>query len=504
MRHAKIKNLISKAFILALAAVFTAAQFPILKASATESCFEGVGATIVPYPGVLLTKIRARCEMKLYYMDATFANTKTFEGISGDFPTHLHEQMTGVDDSRGRYQMWWNKDEDDPDTDDGRPYIDVLPGEDLFGMQYGVHTGTTIFKRNIPITITSARYEINGEMKTEENVTLDALVTVNPDDSKEVLMVSGVEKQDLTYTGQPAVLDGELTIEENGDNITVEDLNDLYYVFNDSIPDYVPVSHPTEPGDYVVDYTFENDHYRASLRVPFTIKDYATVSLEILYGHGEMSAPQYVDVGDDLHVDIEPAEGYEIFWVDYNRRDVTDLLNADDSLDLTNITSDVKIEVAFRPVYEVTKGSGAKHIIGKEDNLDFVIDKDPDSYNDGIMTMMVDDNYIDMENDVVVNPAARTITLLGKYLDTLEPGEHQLEIFFFDTDIHGVARATFITSEEEDEDDPILIPDTGANTTKTSSSTKIFNAPAIIALLSIATISAFLLKRQIKSLRQGR
>lgn len=340
MRHAKIKNLMSKALMLALAAVFTAAQFPILKASAAESCFEGVGATIVPYPGILLTKIRARCEMKLYYMDVTFANAKTFEGISGVSPTHLHEQMTGIDDSRGRYQMWWNKDEDDPDTDDGRPYIDVLPGEDLFGMIYGVHTGTTIFKRNMPITITSARYEINGEMKTEENVTLDALVTVNPDDSKEVLMVSGVERQDLTYTGQPAVLDGELTIEENGDNITVEDLNDLYYVFDDSIPDYVPVNHPTEPGDYVVDYTFENDHYRASLRVPFTIKDYATVSLEILYGHGEISAPQYVDVGEDLHVDIEPAEGYETFWVDYNRRDVTDLLNEDGSLDLTNITSD--------------------------------------------------------------------------------------------------------------------------------------------------------------------
>lgn len=489
MCHAKIKNLISKAFILIFAATLTAAHLPVPKVSAVESCFEGLD-DIVDYNSgnTLYAKIKATCNMELHSIKISFADTESIVDIKKLAPESTHSQISGIEISDDHLHLQWN-------ADGSATYANISSGENLFKMAYRVLVNTSAFKRNMPITIDYAEYKIGDEIRTEENVNLDSVLTVTHD-GKTVLMVTGIEKQEVSYTGGPIVLTGDLTIEDNTAGITADDLQVTYYDTTGRI------DQPSEPGDYYARYYYDDSNYIAILRAPFTIRDYATVSLEILYGHGEISAPRYVDVGDDLHVDIEPAEGHEIFWVDYNRRDVTDLLNEDGSLDLTNITSDVKIEVAFRPVYDVTKGDGAEHIIGKEDNLDFVIDKDPDSYNEGIMTMMVDDNYIDMENDVVVNPAAKTITLLSKYLDTLEPGEHQLEIFFFDTDIHGVARATFITSEEED--DPILIPDTGANAAKANSSTKIFNIPAIVALLSIATISAFLLKRQIKSLKQGR
>ena len=490
MRHAKIKNLISKAFILIFAAILTAAHLPVPKVSAADSCFEGVDDTVdYDHGNTLNAKIKATCNMELHSIKISFTGTKNITGIEALAPESIHPQIDDIEISDDDLHLQWK-------ADGSATYANISSGENLFSMAYHVPINTSAFKRNMPITIDYAQYKIGDEIRTEENVNLDSVLTVTHG-GKTVLMVAGVEKQEVSYTGGPIVLTGDLNVEENPAGITADDLQVTYYNTTGRI------DQPSEPGDYYALYYYEDSNYIAPLRTPFTIRDYSTVSLEVLYGHGEISAPQYVDVGEDLHVDIEPSDGYEIFWVDYNRRDVTDLLNEDGSLDLTNITSDVEIEVAFRPVYDVTKGDGAEHIIGKEDNLDFVIDKEPDSYNDGIMTMMVDDNYIDMENDVVVNPAAQTITLLSKYLDTLEPGEHQLEIFFFDTDIHGVARATFITSEEE-EDDPILIPDTGANTTKTNSDTRIFNTPAIIALLGIATISAFLLKRQIKSLKQGR
>ncbi len=492
MLRINIKRTKTKILMLGLvsALVLPMLHLPTAQA-ATSSCFEGVD-DIVDYDSgnTLYAKLKATCDMELRSIKISFADTESFVGIEESTPESTHSQISGIEISDDDLHLQWK-------ADGSATYANISSGENLFQMAYHVPTNTWTFKRNMPITIDYAEYKIGDEIRTEENVNLDSVLTVTHN-GKTVLMVTGVEKQEVSYTGGPLVLTGNLVVEDNPAGITADDLETVYYNAT------ARVDQPSGPGDYYAVYSYEGDNYTASLKVPFTIKDYITVSLEVLYGHGEISAPQYVDAGGDLHVDIEPADGYETFWVDYNRRDVTDLLNEDGSLDLTNIASDVKIEVAFRPVYDVTKGDGAEHIIGKEDNLDFVVDKDPDSYNDGIMTIMVDDNYIDMENDVVVNPAAQTITLLSKYLDTLEPGEHQLEIFFFDTDIHGVARATFITSKNEDEGDPILIPDTGANTTKADTGTKSFNTPAIIALLSIATISAFLLKKQIESLKQGR
>ena len=115
---------------------------------------------------------------------------------------------------------------------------------------------------------------------------------------------------------------------------------------------------------------------QSSLRVPFTIKDYITVDVGIWSGHGEISAPTYVDVGDDLHVDIVPEDGYEVVWVEYNGEDVTDLLNDDYSLDLVSVNENADIVVAFRPFYLVTDGDGGEHEISSGKDLAFVVDKD--------------------------------------------------------------------------------------------------------------------------------
>ncbi len=93
------------------------------------------------------------------------------------------------------------------------------------------------------------------------------------------------------------------------------------------------------------------------------------------------------------------ADGYEIMWVDSNDTDVTELLNADNSLDLEDVTENIEVVVAFRPYYLVTDGDGGEYTLGSGENLAFVVDKDPTSYTDGNATIAVDGKYIDLETD---------------------------------------------------------------------------------------------------------
>lgn len=47
----------------------------------------------------------------------------------------------------------WNIDEDEPETVDGRPYIDVEAGDLLFGYWYSIPSETRVFKYNMAVTI---------------------------------------------------------------------------------------------------------------------------------------------------------------------------------------------------------------------------------------------------------------------------------------------------------------------------------------------------------------
>ena len=460
-----------------------------------EDCFEADNPVYYlndPYRSAyVMLAFKATCSMKLHYLDINFSDTENVKGLDASHATVWHDQISSYSiDGDKELHVIWNDDEDDPDTVDGRPYIDVEPNELLFGYWYAPLDDTTVFKQNMPITISEVHYDTGDGVKTAKNIVLNPTITVTPDDSKDVLKISGIEKQDVTYTDHPVVLNGDLTVEDNTDGITVEDLNTKYYEEDGT----TEISQPTNPGSYMAEYSFENDNYRASLKVPFTIKDYITVSTEVQEGHGEVSAPLYVDTGGDLHVDIMPADGYEVLWVKHNGTDVTDFLNEDNSLDIESVTENAEIVVAFRPVYEVIEGDGSKYTLGSGEDLTFKIDKDPASYTAGIVTVRIDGAYIDVEEDCTIDPDSQTVTLKNATLEALNLGEHKLEIFFFDTAVNGIARASFTVIEpSEDEKDVPAVPDTGS-TVMTEENGMIIIEPIILSVALVALLAAIIKK----------
>ena len=456
---------------------------------------------------VFYVRVGSTCKIKLYDMDISFANIDTVEGL---IPIHSdnNDKLSNVKDIRRELRMKWSGSEDEQE---GVDYVEFSPedsGDDLFGYWYAVPMSSlnppATFKRNLPITINSAHYEVDGEMREVKNLVLDSVLTKAPDSNKDTLMISGVERQDVTYTGQPVVLAGELKVEENDGGITAADLTEKYYTYDDSDSSFTPIERPTDPGEfYLVEYSFENDNYRASLRVPFTIKDYITVSTSIWDGHGVVSAPQYVDKGGNLHVDIMPDEGYEVVWVEYNDNDVTELLNEDNSLDIEGVNENATIVVAFRPVYQVISGDGGEYIKGSSDGLSFEFDKDPASYTDGEVVIIVDEEPVDLENDVTIDPETKITTLLSEYLDTLAVGRHSFEIYFFDTGFAGIARACFTIAEatadeggESAEDSELAVPDTGWSTGENGSMEAMGFVAAVIAIAS--TLGLVLIRKKIQ------
>lgn len=496
----KKKNIKIKALVCGLVGVMILPMIHLPKAHAVDNCME-----TTPYQEIIWSdqlhsdafyvRVGSTCKIKLYDMDVSFSD---IDGVEGLIPLHSDNNydLTNVEEfNHGLHMIWSGKEDEREDVD----YVEFTPeesGDDLFGYWYIVPMSSlnppATFKRNLPITINSAHYEVNGEMRTIENMVLDSVLTVSPDYDKDVLMISGVERQDVTYTDHPVVLQGDLTVEENDDDITAEDLIERYYIYDDSDLSFTPIDRPTDPGEfYLVEYLFENDNYRASLRVPFTIKDYITVNTDIWAGHGEVSAPQYVDKGGDLHVDIMPAEGYEVVWVEHNDNDVTELLNEDNSLDIEGVNENAEIVVAFRQVYQVTDGNGDEHIKGSGDDLAFVVDKDPASYNDEDVVIIVDGTYVDLENDSIVKSEMQTITLLSEYLDTLAVGRHDIEIYFFDTGFGGIARASFVVAEAEtdaDSESGPLVPNTGSFTGENGIENGTMEMTIMVALCCVALV----------------
>ena len=492
-----LKNRKIKTLMLGLLGVLALSTVQLPKAQAADSCFvsaDTINRVDDPHrSGNILIPVDATCTMKLYSMDVSFLDADNVDGLNAGHSTYWHDGISSITDDGAH--IAWNTDESDPETRDGRPYIDVEAGDSLFGYWYDIPLETEVFKHNMAATINSARYEINGEMKTVENLVLDAIVTITPDEAKDVLMISGIEKQDVTYTGQPVALAGELKVEENDDGITAADLTEQYYMYDDSNSSFTPIERPTEPGDsYLVEYSFENDNYRASLRVPFKIKDYITVSMNIWAGHGVVSAPQYVDKGGNLHVDITPADGYEVVWVKHNDNDVTELLNEDNSLDIESVNENAEIMVAFRRVYQIINGDGGEYMKGSGEDLAFMVDKEASSYTGGDVLIIVDNDFVDLENDSVVRPEAQTITLLGDYLDTLTVGVHSIEIYFFDTGFGGIARGSFTVIEatnnessestDVEDDSELVVPNTGKFSSESGSSIETIGAAVLVGVVT--------------------
>ena len=246
----------TKMLMCGLVGVLALSMMQLPKVHAADSCFI---ATSYQDTNAFYVRVGSVCEIKLYDLDVTFSDIDAVEGLI-PIRSYNSDDLTNVKD-RGM-RVWWSGSEDELEDVD---YVELSPdgsGDDIFGYGYAIPRPSlnppATFKRNMPITINSAHYEVDGEMKEINNLVFDCVLVKAPDSDKDTLMISGVEKQDVSYTGMPVVLEGELTVEENDDSITAEDLTEQYYIYDDSDLSFTSIDRPTDPGEfYLVEYNFD-------------------------------------------------------------------------------------------------------------------------------------------------------------------------------------------------------------------------------------------------------
>lgn len=84
---------------------------------------------------------------------------------------------------------------------------------------------------------------------------------------KDILTISGInDDQSITYTGSPVELSGNLTVSNNTDNITKNDLTTTWYSEGGTV-----IERPINVGKYYVIYSYDGDNYKGSLKVNFEI-----------------------------------------------------------------------------------------------------------------------------------------------------------------------------------------------------------------------------------------
>lgn len=107
---------------------------------------------------------------------------------------------------------------------------------------------------------------VTVKAKSNTNISGTATATFAIID-KEVLSISGISNQEVTYTGLPVKLAGTLTVGPNTDNITVDKLSTTWYASNST----TPIAQPTNVGSYRVKYAYDGENYAGSLEVTFDI-----------------------------------------------------------------------------------------------------------------------------------------------------------------------------------------------------------------------------------------
>ena len=162
------------------------------------------------------------------------------------------------------------------------PWAKVMIGEfEVDSDEYTVeYVGDNVNLGVVTVTVTA---------KDDMNITGSAEATFEII-AKEVLNISGISSQSVTYTGSPVVLAGTLTVGANTDGITVADVVTKWYDGETEL-----ASAPIAAGNnYKVVYSAESTNYKGSLEVPFVIAK--AVSPE----PAEMSADFKVAVGTTL------------------------------------------------------------------------------------------------------------------------------------------------------------------------------------------------------------
>lgn len=135
----------------------------------------------------------------------------------------------------------------------------TVNGKIISSSNYAVsyENNTEIGTATVTITATGSNF----------NTTADSVKKTFTIADKEVLEISGISNnQNITYTGSKVVLSGILTISNNDNDITVEDLKTTWY---DEEGD--EIERPTDVGSYSVTYSYVDSDYIGSLSINFVI-----------------------------------------------------------------------------------------------------------------------------------------------------------------------------------------------------------------------------------------
>ncbi len=167
----------------------------------------------------------------------------------------------------------------------------------------------------------------------------------------------------------------------------------------------------------------ENKDVKVSYKkIPFTVtvKD---VTGATITPNGAVT----VNYGDNQEFTITANNGYKLIKVLVDGTDkISDMV--DDKLTLTNITSNINLEVVVEKiVYEVVEGANQKYVITENDKAVFKINADLRLFNE----VYVDDVLVDSAN-YDLESGSTIITLKKEYVDTLSVGEHTLRAVFND------------------------------------------------------------------------
>ena len=136
-----------------------------------------------------------------------------------------------------------------------------------------------------------------------------------------------------------------------------------------------------------------------------------------------------VSYGETQEFTITANSGYKLVKVLVDGTDKTaDMVG--DTLKLTNITSNINLEVVVEKiVYEVTEGANQKYIITKNSEAKFRINADFRLFDDGKVYV---DNELVAPKNYKAESGSTIITLKKEFVDTLSIGEHTLKVVFND------------------------------------------------------------------------
>ena len=106
--------------------------------------------------------------------------------------------------------------------------------------------------------------------KNDMNITSETDKSFEIVDGRSALQISGISTpQTITYTGLPVELEGTLTVGDNTDGITVDDLTITWYIYRNG--GWEVTTQPTDAGIYKVVYSYDGPNYAGSLEVDFDI-----------------------------------------------------------------------------------------------------------------------------------------------------------------------------------------------------------------------------------------